>query len=46
MHYHPFAQNLWFPFGLFALTGLFQIPLTIITAILTNLFTAPAASGG
>jgi len=43
MHYHPFAQQLWFPLSLFALTGFIQIPLTILTTIFNNFFSAPAA---
>jgi hypothetical protein len=39
MHYHPWAQNLWFPLGLFVLTGLVQIPLTVLTGFLTGIFT-------
>ena len=46
MHYHPFAQQLWFPFSLFALTGLLQIPFTVITTLLTNFFTQTPATGG
>ena len=38
MHYHPFAQNLWFPLGVFLLSGIIQIPLSIITTIVTSLF--------